>query len=202
MPFIPVPDTCFVRFHMKTGTAELPATNGLYFYRPEFTVEELEILLNNLESGFCADLMAHLDTNYTMWLAEAYDMNSVDAPKVTLALDIDGGSSLENTPLSPATTLVVTFSGNLRGKWWRGRNYVAGISEQNADQVDVGQTLADQILLAYTNLISDPPPGWVWVVCSKTFNKVPRAVGVVQPVTSAVVRSRRFAFQRRRAERP
>jgi hypothetical protein len=137
-----------------------------------------------------------------MWQSVAYDMRSQEGSKITLALDIDGGSSIENTPLSPATTLCVSFYGTGRGKWSRGRNYIAGISEQNADQVDVGQTLSDQILLAYTALISDPPPGWIWVVASRYFNKAPRTVAVTTPVVTALVRSRRFAFQKRRAERP
>jgi hypothetical protein len=202
MTFIPVPQCVHVKFSIKTGTAELPANFGLYFQRQEFGSAEMEGLLDELESGFCADVMAHLDSNYNMHQITAWDLRSVDGYKATKAVNIDGGSAPGNTPLSPADCMVVSFHSAKRGKWNQGRVFLAGISEQNADQVDINGTLITEELLAFTNLISDPPTGWTWVIVSRRLNKQPRTEGIWSAVTGALVRSPRFGIQRRRAQRP
>jgi hypothetical protein len=199
MDFIPIPKTVLVRFHLVTGA--LKASFGLFFTRDDFTVEDMTALLGNLETGFCADLMDPLNDDYNMNLLEAYDMTTVDGYKVTHEVNIDGGVSGENTPVSPALCCVVTFKGNRRGKWNAGRNFVPGLSEQSVDQVDIQQGVVDAIQGAYANLISDPPEGWVWVIASRYLDKEKRTEGVTTPVYSTQVRSNRFGVQKRRAGR-
>jgi hypothetical protein len=198
--FIPIPHTVMVRFHLVTGA--LKASFSLFFTRDDFTVQDITDLLTSLEGGFCADVMSPLCDDYNMNLLEAWDMTAVDGYKVTHEVDIDGGTSPENTPVSPALCCVVTFKGNRRGKWNAGRNFVPGLSEQSVDQVDIQQGVADAIQSAYASLISDPPEGWVWVIASRYFEKEKRAEGVTTPVYSTQVRSNRFGVQKRRAARP
>jgi hypothetical protein len=202
MTFIPIPDTALVRLTMVTGEALLEATIGLYFERADFTYEQLVDMVSDLAGGFAADLMDPLDSNYTATLLTAWDMRSADGYKVLHTLAIAGGASVMNTPLSPAECCVVSFHGDKRGKWNQGRVYVAGISEQNADQVDIDSGTVATILACFQGLLDDPPAGWQWVVASRYLNKVARTVAITAPVTGCLVRSPRFGFQRRRAQRP
>jgi hypothetical protein len=202
MAFIAIPNAVLVRLFVKTAVAELKASISLYFTRDEFDDSDMDDLLADLESGFATTLMDALCDDYNAYLLEAWDMRSVDGYKATRNIDIDGGSGAPETPCSPALCCVVSFHGNKRGKWNAGRNYVAGLSEDDVDQVDIQQGTQDAILQAYTNLIDTPPSGWLWVVASRYKDKAPRTVGVTTPVTGALVRSGRFGLQRRRAQRP
>jgi hypothetical protein len=201
MAFIPIPNTVLVRVFLKTAVAELKASLSLYFYRPDFTEEDMSDLLDDLESDFVADLMVPLCDDYNAYLLMAYDMNSEDGYQVTKDIDIDGGSTGTDTPMSPALCCVMTFKNNKRGKWNQGRNYIAGLTEQDADQVDIGSTTINALESAYQGLIDDPPAGWTWVIASRQWHNEPRVEGVVSPVTTAFVRTPRFGVQRRRAQR-
>lgn len=202
MAFLRIPDTVLVRLYLKTAVAELTASISLYFHRVDYTEEDMEDLLSDLEDTFVTDLMLPLCDDYTAYLLEAYDMNSVDGLKVTRVLDMSGGSPGTETPVSPALCCVVSFRGNKRGKWNAGRNFIPGLYESKVDQVDISTELSDPILLAYVRLIEQPPSGWTWVIASRYFEKEKRTVGVVTPVKAALVRSQRFGVQRRRAQRP
>jgi hypothetical protein len=201
MAFIKVPNCVFVRIRLVTAVAGLEATIGLWFQKTNFIQDDMQDLADHLEANFVADLMTPLCDDYTANLISVYDMTDVEGLVVHKEIDIDGGSTPTDTPLSPANCLVVSFYGDKRGKWNQGRNYVAGLTEQGSDQVDVGQTTADDILAAYQTLIDDPPTGWTWCVVSRYFDKQPRVEGVANPVNSVIYRNRRFGFQRRRARR-
>jgi hypothetical protein len=199
--FIPFPNTVLVRLYVRTAVAELKASISLWFSKPDFTKADMEDLLADLESDFVPVLADKLCDDYTFYLLEAYDMTAEDGFKVTRTIDIAGGSGAADTPVSPALSCVVTFRGAKRGQWNSGRNFVAGLTEQSVDQVDIQQVVVDQILLAYQTLIDAPPSGWTWVVASRFFKKAPRTTGVVTPVESVLVRSNRFGVQKRRAQR-
>ena len=201
MAFIPVQDTVLVRLHMRTGEAALGGSISLHFHKPGFTLEDMEDLLADLETGFVTDLMGPLCDDYNAYRLEAYDLNAQDGLKVTREIDIDGGSEGTDTPLSPALSCVVTYRAAKRGKWNAGRNYVCGLTEQGADQVDIQQSIITDIVAAYTSLIDTPPSGWTWVVVSKMLDGVPREFGLIAPVVAALVRNARFGIQRRRAKR-
>jgi hypothetical protein len=200
--FIPVPNTVFVRIRLVTAVAALEATIGLWFSKTNFTQSDMEDLADHLALNFCDDLMSGLCDDYTANLITVYDMRTIDGYVHHKTIDIDGGSATEDTPISPAQCCVVTFNADKRGKWNAGRNYVPGLTEQDCDQVDIGSTTTTAILAAYQSLIDDPPTGWTWVVCSRYFNKLPREEGVTNPVSTTQIRSSRFGFQRRRAQRP
>jgi hypothetical protein len=201
MAFIPIPNTVLVRLYLKTAVAELKASLSLYFFKTGFTDEDMSDLLDDLASGFVPALMTPIDEDYTAYLLEAYDMNAADGYKVSKVIDIDGLYT-EGTPVSPAQCLVMTFRGNKRGKWNTGRNYIPGLSEDYVDQVDVQDAVAAMFQAVYQDLIDDPPIGWTWVIASRYKDGLPRETGVVMPVDSCLVRSNRFGFQRRRAQRP
>jgi hypothetical protein len=202
MAFIPVPNAVFVRIRLITAVAGLEATLGIWFEKTGFSQPDMEDLADHLEANFIPDLMSELSDDYTANLISVYDMRTVDGYVHHSVIDIAGGSDPADTPVSPAQCCVVSFSAAKRGKWNLGRNYVPGLTEQDVDQVDVGATTQAALVAAYEGLRDDPPTGWTWVVCSKHFNKAPRAEGVVAPVENVQIRSGRFGFQRRRARRP
>jgi hypothetical protein len=198
--FIPVPNVVKVKLTLTINT--LVSSISLYFERQSFTYADMETLSDNLVLGFCPDLMDALCDDYKMTQIDLWDLNSVDGYHISNGLDIDGGSDPGATPVSPAQTCVVSYYAARRGKWNAGRNFVPGLFEGQVDETDIQGGLANAILAPYLALIEDPPTGWVWVTVSRYLDRQARAVGVSSPVVSAVVRSNRFGFQRRRAARP
>jgi hypothetical protein len=201
MTFIPAPNAAYARLHIRVGDT-LTGSIGLWFTKQDFSVNDLEDLLDDLHANFVTDYMADADPSANAYLLEAYDMTAEDGYHVTKAIDVDGGGVITNEPLSPANSLCVSFKNSKRGPWNRGRAYCFGFSEQQADEKDFQSDLGNAIKATFQSLIDEPPSGWAWVICSKIFQGEPRAQAVCVPVTEVLIRSLRFAFQKRRARRP
>jgi hypothetical protein len=198
--FIPIPDTVQVRFSGHTGAANRPWTFGLYFYMPSFTEDDVNDLLDYLE-GWSDDLM-----NDTVWTGYgldgmvATDMGSEDGIKVTRSLSATGDAA-GKTPTAVSNALVLSFSGNKRGKWNNGRVYLPIVAENEADEYDINTSWADDIRDVFRQLLTELPPGWVWCVASRYFHNAPRSTGVISAITDCVIKKYIFGTQRRRLRR-
>jgi hypothetical protein len=194
MAFIPVPDAAKVTIYGHTGARTW--TLNLWFAMPGFDAGDMENLGDYLETWLEDELAPQLaaDTNFDQIVI--YDMSAADGNKYVADIDIAGTSAGALTPVS--TACVVSFYGSARGKWNQGRNYVTGFTEEAGDEKDMTQSKADGIRDAYRALQTDLPSGWTWVVVSRVFNKLPRAVGVYAPIVSCIVRNLVYGTQKRR----
>ena len=113
-----------------------------------------------------------------------------------------------NTPnIVPGNvTLSVSFRTAQRGRSFRGRNYVVGLTEDQIAGNDVVAGVTTTWQAAYFELIAVAVgAGWVWIVASRfsgvdpvTGDPIPRASGVTSPITSVIVVDSFVDSQRRR----
>lgn len=103
-------------------------------------------------------------------------------------------------------TMSVSFRTALRGRSFRGRNYVAGLTEDQVAGNIFISTLSASWKAAYEAIAAAiASTGWTWVVVSRfsgvdavTKEPIPRAAGVTTPVLSVIVVDDFVDSQRRR----
>jgi hypothetical protein len=200
MAFLPIPDTVQVRFSGHTGAANRPWTFGLYFYMPDFDESDVDDLLDYLE-GWSDDLMNdQVWTGYGLDSMVATDLGSEDGLKKVRALSATGDRA-GMTPTAMSNSLVVSFSGNKRGKWNTGRVYLPLVVEADADEYDISSAWADGIRDVFRQLMTELPAGWVWCVASRYLHGEQRPAGVIAAVVDCVIKKYVFGTQRRRLRR-
>jgi len=114
----------------------------------------------------------------------------------------NGGVGSVATEMMPnAMCACLSLRTGIRGRSFRGRNYVSGIpTAQVTENVMLG-TFLDAIEAAYEELLPggahDPSPAQ-WVVVSRVFNKLPRTVGIATPIVNVLFTDNVIDDQRRR----
>lgn len=151
---------------------------------------------------------------YEAWfntsLASAVTADLKLASITVLNLDIPNGEKVTNVlvPISPGTrvgealpsnvALVASFATAKTGRSFRGRSYLAGLSENDVSGVGVDTVFAAGIVTAFLAMITDLAViDCELVVASYQSLGVPRAEGIATPVDS-VSCNQRVDTQRRR----
>lgn len=199
MPFIPIPDVAYLKAGLKVGS--LVGSIGLYFRKTGYVPNDVEELLDFAEDTFVTELMYPLCDDVKAYELTVQDMRTEEGQVWVRDIDIIGGSGTGENPLIFGAAVVVSFYGEGRGPWNRGRNYVPGMTEGTVDEADVQQAIADDLVLAYNKLLTPGAPGWAWVIASRHYKGAPRLVAVTTPVQRVRVRDLRLGFQRRRVPR-
>jgi hypothetical protein len=160
---------------------------------------------------YTATEMALLGDNMILWWGDEYaplvsaavqlrevvvtDMNSATGPQTTSVppAPLTGGSTANIVPGN--VTLSVSFRTANRGRSFRGRNYVVGLTEDMVAGNDFVAGITASWQAAYEALIpaiaaSDAE----WVIASRfsgvnptTGEPIPRTTGIATPVTSVIV---------------
>jgi hypothetical protein len=123
------------------------------------------------------------------------DMASATGPQVTVvpATPVTGDNTANIVPGN--VTLSVSFRTASRGRSFRGRNYVVGLTEDQIVGNDFAAGVTASWEAAYTALIAVPAGSSAeWVVVSRfsgvdpvTHAPIPRVAGIATPVTAVVV---------------
>lgn len=198
MPFIPVPNVvmCEIRATLDAQQIE----NTMYFeFNTVPTAADVQTIADTMNNWWGQNILPHLSQDYTMREVYATDLTEQTGPTATATgfLPAGGGDVVESE--SNNNALCVSFRTAARGRTGRGRNYISGIPTNQVTNNTVSQTFVDQIVGAYNGLQAGLDAiGWTWVVVSRHFNGVDRAVGVARPVTAAIVVDRVIDSQRRR----
>lgn len=122
----------------------------------------------------------------------------------------DGGGApgaVGGTTLANSLALTLSFRTAVRGRSFRGRNYIAGLTTgqmTNANEVD--PDVAASFISAYNSLLGADAlvTGWTWVVVSRFSgvdvdgHPIPRAAGIPTEITRVVVTDLVIDNQRRR----
>lgn len=205
MPFVPVPNSALVEIRMTAEGQQIE--NTLWFELDTVPSGATLTDLADAVGAWWREFIAPL-TSSRVVVREyvATSMDTATGPQVAIAGDF--GDSGSNTPniMPLGSTFVVSFRTALRGRSFRGRNYVVGLTE---DQVD-GNTLVDGVSElwrnAYEQLIgAAADAGWAWIIASRfsgvnptTGKPIPRAAGITTPVTTVTVVDDFIDSQRRR----
>jgi len=205
MPFVPVPNVALVEIRML-AMAQL-VENTLWFeFGSAPDAADLTALLEAVESWWVSEVKPLTSSRVGVREFVATDMSSQTGPVASLAGTIlDVGSNTPNAmPLG--TTLTVSFRTALRGRSFRGRNYIVGLTEDQVDGNAVEAGVATSWSDAYSQLpVPTLAAGWTWGVVSRfsgidpaTGDPIPRAEGIFTPITAVVVVDDFIDSQRRR----
>lgn len=133
-------------------------------------------------------------------------MHSAVAPQATSTPSgaLTGGSVNEIMPNNVSMT--VSFRTGLRGRSFRGRNYVTGLTIDQVTGNQIIPAVVADFIAAYEALgTAISGSGWTWIVASRfsgvdptTKKPIPRAAGVTEPVIAVVVVDAFVDSQRRR----
>jgi hypothetical protein len=186
MPFQPCPGIAQVRLIGSVDRQE--TVNDLYFAITGGSIDSsnLAVLTAAVAFWWQDTLIPVLSDDWTGVLVEAVDLTSQFGASASAATPAPGGASGEANPNNVA--MCVSFRTGLRGRSFRGRNYVPGIpgAVVTLNTLDAGFILS--VLGAYNALVGPGLflAGWQWVVLSRRIAGSLRAEGVGTPVTAAI----------------
>jgi len=200
LPFIPFADCAeAVCQGVMAGQA---AYLTLAFNKPGgYVGTDLQDLADGIAGWLVAEL-APLQQAGITWLAvKVTDLTTVSSPVVvsTVGLPVNGG--VGGAALTNQACMVVSFKTALRGRSFRGRNYVPSLPPADlASTTEWAPTPIANFAEAYVDLAETfVPTGNVHVVLSRFNSSVRRTVGVFTTVTAYVARAP-IGTQRRRIE--
>jgi hypothetical protein len=188
MPYVPVSDTVEVELFQRLHGQRVENTSYWRLVGGYGTSEATD-LWNNLLVWWNVDLAPNLSTDLTLVGGKITDLSTstgfaIDftAPTPNPAGDLAFGA----LPGNVALCVSIRTAG--RGRSSRGRNYVAGLAENNVVGNTVDTSVWQGIETAYQSMRGLPfADAWEQVVVSRVSGGVPRVAGVALQVTSCKV---------------
>ena len=198
MAFVPVPGV--VQANVRFELADQLIENVLNF-RYEGTPFGTAVLAiqTSLEAVWWATLRPKISVAMTNTETYYTDLSDVAGPVDTQPPfpDATGGSGVEYAPNNVA--FVVTHRTANRGRSYRGRTYIAGISNDNIEGNEVIPAAVTAIVAAFNNLRTDLATSDIlFTVVSRFHDGAPRVEGLDTAVTLSLARDAFVDSQRRR----
>ena len=163
--------------------------NDLYFAITGggITITNLHDLVLAVEDWVGTTLAPILSDDWTCERVVAVDLSNDVGARFDLASGAVGGVAGEANPNNVAAC--ISFRTGLRGRSFRGRNYVPGIPGSVVTLNTMDPTFINDLELAYTALVGPGTflAGWEFVVVSRVTGGVVRDTGIATPVTFVVV---------------
>jgi len=198
MAFIPVPDVA--QFNIRGTLDNQRIENPLYFRNVNtWDVEGLEAAAGLVADWFEDNILPIVTTDYVLREVYAIDLTTENSGSATHTV----AASTQGLDASPAlpnnVAICVSFRTAQRGRSFRGRNYIAGLTEGDVTGNTIAAAQSSALVTAYGQLFSlFPPGGAFWVVVSRFTANLPRTVGISTPVTSVLIVDSTVDSQRRR----
>lgn len=194
MPFVPVANTALVEVRVTANGQQCENTTWWEFPAPPVPADLIS-LGNALEAWWNAFPAPLTSSNVQLREILLTSQHDATAPQVSITPGIAtfGTSTANIVPNN--VTMSVSFRTALRGRSFRGRNYIVGITE---DQIAGNSFVAAFTPLwqaVYEELLTvAASEGVTWVVASRfsgvnpgTGAPIPRAAGVTTPITTVLV---------------
>lgn len=201
MAFIPVTHGAMVEFKYQ-AVGGLYWQNNYWFERVGFDNSEMLDLATALIAAWGATaLVGNISTDVELVNITVTDMRQQNGGQVSLPTSVPGTNGTDMA--AQAASLVITHRTALRGRSYRGRTYMAGITEGSIVDGFYLQSVADNLESWIVQMkAAATVEGWEFVIVSREQLGVPLAVAITTPVTISEVRSLRPGSQRRRNRRP
>lgn len=183
MAFIPVPGVVLAElvFNQLGSITE----NTLYFHSAEgWDVDGMVDLAEQLKNWWTTRLRPGVPNSISLTAVKVTDLSSQNAPGI---IDVNGlplaGQSVSEA-LPNNVTAAISFVTALRGRSYRGRNYVIGMVDAMISGNTINPANVTLFQNAYAALATDIiSNAAVHVVVSRYNNNAPRVTGVATPVT-------------------
>ncbi len=198
MAFIPVPNVAKVA--IVGGYAFQEVVNTLYFEASAgWGLGDLHNLCEAVHDWWSLNLPDELSQDFGLFEIQAYSLESDSAPSFVLAVTPTEYGLVAGQGCPTNAALVVSFRTDLRGRSYRGRNYLSGIPVSRVQsETDVNATMQAGALSAYEGLAAvETTMSCNHVVVSREHNGVKLSTGVATVVTSYTCDSK-LDSQRRR----
>ena len=205
MPFVPVPNTVLAELRMLYDSQKVE--NTLWFdlgAAPDTTT--MEALAGGLLSWWTDEYAPLCSVGVQLREVCITDMSSATGPQVIQAATT-GNVGLNTSAAKPSSAaLTVSFRTASRGRSFRGRNYVLGLTQDSLNLNTVTDVFANACVAAYSALLpagTAEHPG-TWVVASRFSGvdadkkPIPRVTGIATPITQVSVVDKTVDSQRRR----
>lgn len=133
------------------------------------------------------------------------DLTTVNGISIVTNAGLPSAGLVAGPAIAAGTTKAVTHRTGLAGKSFRGRTFLVGVDATHVPTPESGKIDAaymSNVILAFTPLIADVPANLATatlVVLSRYTNHLPRATGVMTPITAFGYADLNVDFQRRRA---
>jgi len=201
MPTVPVPDTAQVE--IRATLAGVAIENVLTFlYDGTLDAGLLLDLATEISTWWVANVMPELAAQYVLKEVYARDLTSGSPYTATYTGDMgETGSFATGEAVPNNVAWVVKFLTALSGRSYRGRNYIAGLSEAIISGNAVGSGDAAAIVGAYQMLLGGGgilPTDFLWVIVSRFLAGAPRVTGICTPVAAVTYTDLYVDTQRKR----
>jgi hypothetical protein len=198
MAFIPVADT--VLMEIRGTYLSQKVENTLYFeHGGGYDAFDTNALAVDLFTWWNDVLGPEIGSGYTVREIQGTDLSSDAGASVTyLPSSIIQGSK-SGDPMPGNVAICVSLRTGGRGRSSRGRNYLSGLTTTEVVGNEIVSSDALAIQAAYNELIAIAAANsFVWVVVSRFHNNAPRAAGVTEPITAAIIVDTHLDSMRRR----
>lgn len=199
MPFIPVPNG--VQAEIRYLQQDQRIENTFWFLTPGAnpTPTDLQSITDFLWNWW-QDEIQPIQSNFVL-LREIYVTDQSDAAGETNtyspASTTTGANA--NEPMPNSTTIAISLRTAKRGRSYRGRSYVVGLTRNQVVNSNLTSAAGTAWVAAYDALISGAAAGgYQLCVCSRFAGGDPRPAGVLTPVTDALITDFTIDSQRRR----
>lgn len=205
MPFVPVTNTVLAELRMTADNQFVE--NTLYFeYLTLPTLTEMTTLGQALIDWWDANIAPLIWIGVELREVVITALNSSTGLQATVVPATTQLGELNVSALPMNVSLTVSFRTGLRGRSFRGRNYIVGLVEgQTTAANEIVSATSAAFVDAYSLLLDfGQDIGASWVVVSRfsgvdgNGDPIPRAAGVTTPITSVLVVDNIVDSQRRR----
>lgn len=206
MPFVPVLNTAEAQLVVRLDSQTME--NTLFFQLPtDPSAADLLSLGGDLIAWWGDNIAPQVSAAAELIEIVCTSLTSDTSPSVTSVPPVAALGLVSGDFLPTNASLAVSFRTNLRGRSFRGRNYVIGLTESQVTGNHVSNVSVAAYKAAYEVLL--PAGGaftddWAWVVVSRfhgvdvNHKPIPRTAGVRTAVTSVVIVDDVIDSQRRR----
>lgn len=199
MPYVPFEDCVSVSVCGVYSGQRVCITLG--FCKDTFSLGDIALLKTDIEDWLGTDLVPLQNPGMTWDEIVITNLTTVSSPSYEYSISEVGTLNVARMPNNVA--MCVTFNTDLRGRSYRGRNYIPALTTgQSTSPVEWTASAIADMLAAYAALAAAvDADGWTHVVLSRYNNLEQRTVGVATPVTGYAVDTSIDSQRRRLAGR-
>jgi hypothetical protein len=205
MPFVPVPDTVLAEIRMQQDSQKIE--NTLYFKGTSLDVPTATTLATALIDWWTANIAPKTHVSLILSSVVITDLSSATGFQVGVAPTTSTHGLITGSDEMPNNVVAtISFRTGSRGRSFRGRNYIAGLTNGQITANTLTSTAITDFLDAYNALLAvATAQDVVWVVASRfsgvdpvTHKPIPRTTGITTEITNVLFADDTVDSQRRR----
>lgn len=185
MPFVPNSACAMVELVQSMHSQVIE--NTLYFDLGVVPgVIELTDIATIVRDWWLGHIRDKISSAVSLTSVRATSLQSETAPGVEITASLPAAGLITASPSLPANvTGCITFVTALRGRSFRGRNYIPGLTEAMVTNSTIDNLTVADFVSGYEELLIDlSTEPYDWVVYSRFTANAPRAIGVMTDVVS------------------